>query len=158
MWMLRIFIMALLSLALSQPVLAAGMNMRGTLVVISCSINNDQPLEVNFGDAVGVKKLDGIRYKQPLPVEIKCSRAPGDLLNLSFTGTASNFEPTALATQNTDLGIRLLMNDTPIKINHLLPIDETDMPQFHAVPVKRDGANLSSGKFSTMTTLAITLE
>ncbi len=158
MSMLRIILALTLTLSLNQPGLTAGMKMRGTLVVISCSINNDKPLEISFGEAVGVKKVDGVRYKQPLPVDIKCSRAPGDLLNLVFKGTAASFESTALATQNSDLGIRLLKEDQPVEVNKPLILDENAIPKFYAVPVKRADSLLVGGQFNALATLAIILE
>ena len=137
---------------------AAELGLRGTLVVVSCTINNDKPLDVSFGDAVGVNKVDGERYRQPLKVAIVCSRPPGELLHLKFMGTATDFDPSAVITEVNDLGIRLLKNETPVELNTSLPLDNDKLLEFSAVPVKRPNSQLTGGKFTGQVTLHIMLE
>lgn len=151
-------IIGLISAALLTPLHAAEMSLRGTLQIINCSVNNGKPFDVSFGDAVGVNKVDGVRYRQPMPVEIVCSQPPGDLLHLTFAGTPTDFDEAAIATGVSDLGIRLLQDDTPIVINQPLPLDEQHSPAFSAVPVKRPDSQLIGGSFAGMATLLITLE
>ncbi|HBZ16823.1 fimbrial protein [Pantoea sp. NPDC088449] len=137
---------------------AAEMGLRGTLVVISCIINNDKPVDVSFGEAVGVNKVDGVNYRQKLPLGIVCSRPPGELLHLMFVGTQTDFDLNALATDVNDLGIRLLQGETPIMINEPLPLDNDHLPEFSAVPVKRPNAQLTGGDFHSQVALQIMLE
>lgn len=142
----------------SSTLPAAEIGMRGTLQVINCSVNNGKPMDVNFGDAVGVNKVDGVRYRQPLAIEIVCSQPPGELLHLTFAATSTDFDPAAVATNVSDLGIRLLQDEIPIEVNKALPLDEQQLPHFFAVPVKRPESQLTGGAFSAMATLLLTLE
>lgn len=155
MWA-RIFFLTII--AIIKPIHATELSLRGTLQVINCSVNNSKPMDVSFGDAVGVNKVDGVRYLQPMPVEIICSQQTSGLLHLAFAGTPTDFDEAAIATNVNDLGIRLLQNDTPIVINQPLPLDELYLPTFSAVPVKRPNSQLSGGSFTGLTTLLITLE
>ncbi|UVC29326.1 fimbrial protein [Pantoea sp. SOD02] len=140
------------------PLHAAEISLRGTLQVINCSVNNGKPTDVSFGEAVGVNKVDGVRYRQPMPLEITCSQSPGNLLHLMFAGTPTDFDKAAIATGMNDLGIRLLQDDMPIEINQTLPIDDQLLPAFFAVPVKRPKSQLTGGTFSGLATLMISLE
>lgn len=132
-------------------------SMKGSLMIVDCSINNDTTIEVDFGSAVGINKVDGIHYRQPIPLKITCTRAPADFLNLIFSGTATNFDESSLATNNDDLGIQLLQDNMPIIINERLKIDKDSLPDFFAVPVKRPNSLLSSGEFSALVQLLILL-
>lgn len=154
--LLRAFFLA--SIVMLAPIHAAEIGLRGTLQIINCSVNNGKSTDINFGDAVGVNKVDGVRYRQPMPLEIICSQSPGNSLHLMFAGTPTDFDKAAIATGMSDLGIRLFQDDTPVEINQTLPIDDQLLPAFFAVPVKRPNSQLSSGTFSGLATLMISLE
>ncbi|MDA3131533.1 hypothetical protein [Atlantibacter subterraneus] len=51
---------------LVQPACAQDVNMtfHGTLVAPPCTISNGQTIEVDFGDDLGVEKIDGNNNKQ----------------------------------------------------------------------------------------------
>ncbi|PIF24074.1 fimbrial protein [Candidatus Pantoea floridensis] len=155
----RILLWVLILLALPLRIQAAvPMNMKGTLLALSCKINNEKPVDVSFGDAVGVNLVDGVNYRQKLALEIICTDPPGKLLHLKFLGNPTDFDPSAIMTNIDDLGIRLLKNDKPILINETLPLDNDRLLEFAAVPVKGVGSQLNGGDFHSKVTLQIVLE
>lgn len=137
---------------------SADVTLHGTLLVITCRVNNDNPVDVSFGDAVGVNRVDGKNYEQPIPLEVKCSSPPGDLFHLVFYGQPTDFDPGALETNVSDLGIKLLKGGEAILLNEALPISFDEIPVLSAVPIKRPSSQLTSGKFKAIATLLVRIE
>jgi type 1 fimbria pilin len=137
---------------------SADVTMHGTLLVITCRVNNDNPVDVSFGDAVGVNRVDGKNYEQPIPLDVKCSSPPGDLFHLVFYGQPTDFDPGAVETNVSDLGIKLLKGGEAILLNQALPISFDEIPVLTAVPIKRTGSQLTSGKFKAIATLLVRIE
>jgi len=165
--MIRTMIALLLTSALMGVVCTAQaengeaeMNFHGTLREPPlCTItdsNGGSQIDVNFGEQVGINKVDGENYRQQLGYQIKCDKAAGGTwaLTLSLVGTAAGFDPEALATERTDLGIRIYQGDKPFTPGSSLEkIDPLTPPTLWAVPVKRAGATLTEGDFVAWATL-----
>ncbi len=119
-----------------------------------CTINHDQLVDVDFGERVGVKKVDGKNYLQTVDYRIDCQPgASGLVLGLTVTGTATGFDTAALQTNVPDLGIRLLQNGEAFTLNKRLVINAGSPPTLQAVPVKKPGVELSAGAFEVTATL-----
>lgn len=133
----------------------ADMVFHGTLISPPpCVINDNQQVDVNFGDQVGVNKVDGVNYRIPVNYQITCEgEGSGFALSLRLSGTAAVFDTLALQSDQPDLGIRLYQNDKPFTPNSTLNIDLGTPPRLEAVPVKRDGAMLQEGAFEALATL-----
>jgi type 1 fimbria pilin len=119
-----------------------------------CSINNGQQIEVNFGDRVGINKVDGQNYLQTMNYEINC--APGSRglgLGLTMTAVASTYDRAAIQTNVGDLAIQLQQNGQPMPLNQRIAIDAARPPVLQVVPVKRPGAELPPGAFRATATL-----
>ncbi|MBH3084210.1 fimbrial protein [Serratia bockelmannii] len=130
------------------------MTFRGGLIAPPpCTINGGKKMDVDFGDRVGVNKVDGERYRQTIGYSVDCE--PGALpwqMTLTLKGNAS-FERAALQTNKPDLGIRIYQNDTPFIINTPIPISPSHLPVLEAVPVAKPGMTLTEGAFSATATL-----
>lgn len=142
----------------SSAALAEGeMTFRGTLLTPPpCRINDGNQVEVDFGQRVGINKVDGVNYRQVLNYQITCDSASGGnwALSLSLKGTASGFDKQALATNKKDeLGIRIYRDDEPFTPGSVLNITLDNPPRLEAVPVKKPGATLSEGAFEAWATL-----
>lgn len=135
---------------------AEGVNMtfRGGLIAPPpCTINGGKKIDVDFGDRVGVNKVDGKIYRQTIDYSITCER--GALpwqMTLTLRGGVS-FERAALQTNKLDLGIRIYQNNTPFIINTPLNIVPGDLPLLEAVPIAKPGSTLIEGAFSATATL-----
>lgn len=132
------------------------MTFRGTLIEPPpCTINDGERVDVDFGERIGINKVDGVNYRQIMNYQITCNNAGSGswALTLSLTGAAAGFDEQALQTNKTDLGIRVYQNDKPFTPGSSLAIDISNPPRLEAVPVKREGATLTEGAFESWATL-----
>ncbi|HCR1077296.1 TPA: fimbrial protein [Enterobacter cloacae] len=133
-----------------------GMTFRGTLIEPPpCSINDGNRVDVDFGERVGINKVDGVNYRQPVNYQITCE-SDGNAnwaLKLSLSGATAGFDQEALQTSKTDLGIRVYQNDTPFTPGSTLAVNLDNPPRLEAVPISRAGATLTEGAFEAWATL-----
>lgn len=153
------FFLLTTSMSLSLSTFAAGnaeMMFRGTLIEPPpCTINDGNRVDVNFGDRVGVNKVDGVNYRYHINYQITCdSAASGNLaLKLSLSGTAALFDKDAIQTNKEGLGIRVYQNDKPFTPGSTIRIELNNPPLLEAVPVKDSDKALTEGKFEAWGTL-----
>lgn len=124
----------------------------GTLKRKPCHINNDNIIYIEFGN-VGIRKVDGKRYIQDIKYTLECED-PDQSANLIMTlkGTPASYNTGAINTNVTGLGIEILQNGTPVKINQPFVIDYNSSPALQAVPVS-SGVALNEGAFNATATL-----
>lgn len=138
--------------------MAADMSFKGTLIEPPpCNINNEQDVLVNFGDSVGVNKVDGVNYIQPVEYHLTCDvTSPRDGLTIVMTTTdPASYDASALNTTSPGLGIRILVDGEPVSFGKNIPVDITKVPVMQAVPVKDPGISLSEGAFTASATLQV---
>ncbi|HID9655685.1 TPA: fimbrial protein [Serratia marcescens] len=119
-----------------------------------CTIDDDQLIDVDFGERVGVNKVDGQNYIKTVNYRITCEpgSTSGFTLGLKIIGTPIDFDSAALQTNIPGLGIRLLQNGQPLQLNQRLKI-EGKAPELQAVPVKKPGVELKAGAFTVTATM-----
>lgn len=118
-----------------------------------CTIDAGNTIEVDFGD-VGVKRVDGEKYRQGVGYLISCGADTLPwLLKLSINGTPTTFDSSAVQTNVPALGIRIFQNNLPFPLNTPLDISLSSPPTLEAVPVKQPGATLAPASFSAVATL-----
>lgn len=146
-------------MSLSASTFAAGnvdMMFRGTLIEPPpCTINDGNRVDVDFGDRVGVNKVNGVNYRQVMNYQITCDSSVGGnwVLKLSLNGAAASFDKDAIQASKSGLGIRVYQNDKPFTPGSTLKIDIDNPPRLEAVPVKLEGTPLTEGKFEAWGTL-----
>ncbi|WP_273830609.1 fimbrial protein [Serratia bockelmannii] len=120
-----------------------------------CTLSNDNLIEVDFGERVGIKRVDGVNYRQPLNYQISCEDGGGHnwALTLSLTGAAAAFDAAALQTNKDNLGIRVYLNDKSFMPGSAVNIELASPPRLEAVPIKNVGAVLTEGVFEAWATL-----
>ncbi|CAI2507816.1 putative minor fimbrial subunit StfF [Serratia fonticola] len=147
--------LAMLLGMLVQPAKAVQVNFQGGLVeALPCTINNGAPIEVDFGDNLVIRNLDGMRYSKPIPYQIDCSAA--GVVRLSFKGAPSSFDYAAIQTNLTGLGIRILLGDGvpfPWHTSYFSDVDMQSPPLLFAVPVADPAQSPSPGAFTARATL-----
>ncbi|MGJ3356063.1 fimbrial protein, partial [Providencia sp. Je.9.19] len=87
--------MGLLSLVAPSAFAEGEMNFKGTLIAPPpCKVDDSQSIEVNFGDRLGVNKIDGVAYAKPLEYRLECDDTSphGWTLTLSLNGDISPFD------------------------------------------------------------------
>lgn len=133
----------------------ADMTFHGTLIAPPpCRINDGEQIDVDFGERVGINRVDGENYRRSLNYQITCEEVgSGWALNMSLSGTAAVFDREALQTNKADLGIRIYQNGVPLTPNSIVKIDPVNPPDLEAVPVKKVGKTLTEGVFEAWATL-----
>lgn len=134
------------------PITIKGIVMNGP----GCLVNGDTAIDVNFGNALQTTSIDGKNYATPVPFSLSCTGNPASL-RLRFQGAVSGFEPDVLATNFTDLGIKLLKPDeSALALGEWFTFSySATPPAIKAVPVKRPGATLPGGVFNGSATLLV---
>ncbi|HEJ7990412.1 TPA: fimbrial protein [Serratia liquefaciens] len=139
----------------SQAMAADNMRFSGTLIEPPpCSINDGGKVDVDFGNRVGVTKVDGVNYLQPVNYRVTCGpSAEGWGMTLEVVGTPADYDESAIKSNMDDLAVRLLQNGKRFTLNSPIPIKLNALPTLEAVPVKRPGTTLKEGAFEATATL-----
>ncbi|WP_447907996.1 fimbrial protein [Serratia fonticola] len=142
-------------LSSSRSALAVDVLFSGTLQEPPpCEINNGNLIDVDFGNKVGISRINGVNYKQRLAYTITCAPgSPALSLGLSFNGAETSFDSAAVKTDKNGLGVRLLHDGTPFTMNTRLPINAASPPILEAVPVRDPAVTLTDGAFDATATL-----
>jgi len=136
----------------------AGNNMsfHGTLVAPPCTISSGKTIEVEFGTNLGVNKIDGNTYKQPVNYSVDCE-AGYSVNNLAIvvdTTAPATFDAAAVMTNKTGLGIRILVDDVAATFAKRVAVaNPSSPPKIEAVPVQDPSVTLTEGAFEATMTL-----
>lgn len=147
----------LLSLLFSLPAQSVEVNFTGTLIDNPpCTVNNSEAIAIDFGE-IGITKIDGVNYPQPLTLTLDCASTLGGdtVLSLEYDGMAANsFDIQALQTSRKGLGIRLYQSAGsqlfPINSGYSITMagGSSTSLDLYAVPVAASGADLLEGEFT----------
>lgn len=124
-----------------------------------CSVDNGHSVVVDFGNSLGIRKIDGSRYRMPVNYSLTCepdSPQSGLLLVLTpgSSGQAS-FDSAAVNSTTPGLGIRLIVDGVPARFGQPYPVSVASPPLLEAVPVRQSGAALAEGAFTATATLRV---
>lgn len=124
----------------------------------SCKLNNNNPINVDFGDDVMTNKIDGSNYTESLVYSLDCETGASGSMTLSINGNSSSFDPSALNTSVAGLAIRLKNDATTLALNTgsvTFTYPTSALPSLFAVPIKQSGASLSAGAFTASATMTL---
>ncbi|MGF6267681.1 hypothetical protein [Lelliottia nimipressuralis] len=130
-----------ISLSIFHSAVASAENyavMHGTLVVVSCTVNDNKDQTVSFGENLGIHKIDGVNYKMPVPLEITCGEfngSPVTGIQLSFKRNESSFDNAGVQSSVDGLAIKIALNDQPVVFDNNYDIDYQNLPKITAVPI-----------------------
>ncbi|WP_411750828.1 fimbrial protein [Serratia marcescens] len=119
-----------------------------------CVINDDRPVEVEFGDVM-TTRVNGDNYKMPVNYTLSCTGGTSNAMKLQVKGNGAVFDATVLQTDKTGLGIELRQGDSKLAVNSWLNFTYPNKPELWAVPVKQAGTTLTGGEFSAGATMAV---
>ncbi|MGP0843280.1 fimbrial protein [Serratia sp. CY83965] len=137
---------------------AASTTIKVTVTIVApppCVINNNNLIEVNFGNDVMTTRIDGSYKKQPVVYSLECKNAPNNAMKLQIQGTGAGFDSEVLQTNKDGLGVALLRNGSRQPINSWINFTYPTKPTLEAVPVKQAGATLRGGEFSAGATMKV---
>lgn len=141
-----------------SALLAADMTFKGTLIdPPPCTINGNLPVTVDFGNNIGVNRVDGVNYIQPVEYHLMCDlTSPHEGLSMVMTTTdPASFDASAIQSSTTGLAIRVLVDGVPVTFGDVIAVDSASPPVMQAVPVKADGVIPAEGAFTATATLQV---
>ncbi|WP_243391689.1 fimbrial protein [Serratia marcescens] len=120
----------------------------------SCVINNNRPIEVDFGDVM-TTRVDGSNYRTAVNYTLDCPGASSNAMRLQVRGTGAAFDGTVLQTNKTGLGIELQQSGGKLALNSWMNFTYPNAPQLWSVPVQQSGTSLTGGAFTAGATMLI---
>lgn len=150
---MKLFLLFFSILAMLPAYGEDNMKFTGTLIdPPPCYINDKQDMSVHF-DKVGVNKVNGVNYLQPIDYVVTCEESAGWTMVLRLTGDAATFLDGTIQTDVAGLGVQITINDQPMDLNENFVISPANLPRLKAVPVKQMGTVLTEGAFKASATL-----
>ncbi|RNW04260.1 fimbrial protein [Serratia nematodiphila] len=125
------------------------------LAPLPCTINGNQPIEVNFGDGVMTTRVDGENYRTPVEYPVTCNKPEKNAMRLLIGGAGAGFDGQLLQTNIDGLGIAFLNNGSRIALNSWQNFTYPAFPKLEAVPVKQANVMLPAGEFTASATLRV---
>ncbi|MEX2941266.1 fimbrial protein [Serratia fonticola] len=119
-----------------------------------CTINDDRPIEVDFGDVM-TTRVDGSNYLKPIEYTLNCTNLKNNAMKLQLKGVSASFDGKLLKTTKQGLGIGLLQGSSKMSINSWLNFTYPNKPELWAVPVQQGGVTLSGGEFTAGATMSV---
>ncbi|ELM3741181.1 fimbrial protein [Yersinia ruckeri] len=130
-----------------------------TVVIPSpCILNDGKIVQVDFGNDVSTKKVDGKNYSRSIPFNLVCVGETNNAMKFRIKGTQASFGGSnTLVTSNTNLGIAIEVERflLAVPLNSDIAFTYPGMIPLQAVLVKRPGSTLRGGKFSAGATLSV---
>ena len=145
-----------LTLVIATNSWAVQVNFSGGLVEsVPCTISDNDVIQLDFGNAVIIRNLDGVNYSKPIDYRISCGTV--GMVLLTIKGTEALFDDAAIATDVPGLGIRITQAGKPFTLNKPIVVDPAVPPALVAVPVVDPGeANKPApGAFRATATLTV---
>lgn len=121
----------------------------------SCSINNDGPVTLAFGN-VGINKVDSGLYLRQLNYILDCGAATAsNTVLMSFTTTTPvASEPAAISSNIPGLWMKILKDGVPLELGKEFQVaDPQNPPKIEVQLMRESGTNLSEGAFKATGTL-----
>ncbi|MGG4661834.1 fimbrial protein [Providencia vermicola] len=124
-----------------------------------CTINHNQPIEVDFGDVM-TTRVDGKNYRMPINYTLDCTSLEKNTLRMLIMGNTVNLgqATNALETNIPNFGIGLERGTTAFNINTPLDFTFPNQPTLYAVPMKKDGVTLQTGGFTSSSVMQVTYQ
>lgn len=123
----------------------------GLVESLPCLVNDGRLIEVDFGNSLVIRNLDGVRYREPVQYQLVC-RGLGTV-KLSVQGNPVSFDNAAVQTDKTGLGIRLELAGKAFVLNTPVVVDPVNPPTLTAVPVANPAQKPGPGAFTARATL-----
>lgn len=129
-------------------------NINVNIVAVPCVINNDKPIEVDFGNVLPTK-VDGVNYRVPVNYTLSCPGGEYKALKLQVQGAPAGFDGKYLQTSVTVLGVELQQGSHVISVNDWVSFTYPNKPELWVVPVKQSGATLPVGYFTATASMKV---
>lgn len=139
-----------------QALAEDNMSFSGTLInAPNCTVNGNNRIDVNFGDSIVTREVDGLKYSQPVEYDLDCTSIAVNGLTVAVRGNPAAFGTGLIAAGRAGLAIQLWSNDKPIANGETVPFTWPTKPVLRATPVAQDNTTLTAGTFSSTASLVL---
>lgn len=152
--------LALLAWQISHQALAnANINFSGTLInAPNCTVNGNNSVDVNFGDNIVTRQVDGNNYKTRIHYDLVCTSMASKGLRVAISGNPAAFGIGLLSAGKNGLAIQLWNGVVKVANAEQLPFTYPDTPELWATPVALDNTTLTAGTFSSTASLVLSYQ
>lgn len=136
----------------------AVINVTVTVNAEPCVINNNQAIDVDFGNDVVTTDVAAGLAQRFIYYTLDCSGAePGKTIGMKISGAGAEFNTDYLQTSMPDLAVKITTDgDVTYPLNTSMPISNTgEPPMLKATLMQRLGARLATGEFSAAATMSV---
>jgi len=154
----RLISAAVLLLLSSSAWPAMTINVIGIVMEGSCDVNKGETINVDFGNNLQARLLDGNNFLKTIDYSLNCEELSSNALTMQLDGTETSFNENYLATDKKGLGIKLYMNGRSMPVNTWIPFPWPDVPVLQAAPIVNDITEVDTGVFTASATLKIQYE
>lgn len=131
-----------------------------TITSAPCEINNNQVIDVDFGNSVLTTEVAKGTYEKAINYTLDCSNADSSkILKMRIEGTGATFDSTVLQTSVPALGIKLKANGNVFPLGSDLAFSSmASKPALTALLVQQSGSRLPTGDFSAGATMTVSYQ
>lgn len=124
---------------------------------VPCAINNNQMIDVDFGNNVITTDVAAGKVEKPVNYTLDCTNAiTSRTLKMRITGEGAGFDSALLKTNMPALGIKIKADGLNYPINTNLPLASTTAkPALTAQLTQQPGAHLPTGAFTAGATMTV---
>ncbi|EGT4371191.1 fimbrial protein [Cronobacter malonaticus] len=128
-----------------------------TINAAPCEINNNQNIDVDFGNSVITTDVTAGKIEKTIDYTLDCSNADTEkALKMHIAGASAEFNNALLQTSIPELAVRLRADGADYPINSDLPLaSATAKPVLVAALVGKPGARLPTGGFTAGATMTV---
>lgn len=153
--LLKILIYPLLLIACSSYAVTT-VNIKIVVMTQPCVINDNKPIDVDFGDAIVTSKINGDNYRQKIQFDLKCPGDTSQALQLKMVGSDAGFSgDNILKTSKEHLGIALISDGVPLPLNSWTQISYNQLPILDAMPILDSISVPDEGYFTAQATMMV---
>lgn len=129
-----------------------------TVNAAPCEINNNQVIDVDFGNNVITTDVaKGTSVEKPVNYTLDCTNADqSKTLVMRISGSGADFDDTVLKTSITELGVKLKAGGVDYPLNTDLALaSSASKPALTALLVQQPGSRLPTGGFTAGATMTV---
>ena len=128
-----------------------------TIVASPCKINNNQNIDVDFGESVITTDVAKGVVEKDVNYTFDCTSADqSKTLAMTIKGAGADFDADILKTTIPELGIRIKADGIDYPLNTKLALaSSTSKPALKALLVQQPGAHLPTGAFTAGATMTV---
>jgi len=155
-WLGTLFVLSM-SLGAWADQNTATITVNVTINATPCKINNNQNIDVDFGDSVITTDVAKGVVEKDIAYTLDCTNADqNEALAMSIKGTGADFNADVLKTSIPELGINLKADGIDYPLNTELALaNSSSKPNLKAVLVQQSGTHLPTGIFTAGATMTV---